>query len=94
MKLSPYFSRRNSARPTIRPRGHQLQGRKRRLTVERLEGRSLLAGFPFTIGGNFEDEGTSVVTDTSGNVYVAGNFGETVDFDPALQQGEPRGVHR
>src|SRR5215212_6451352 len=34
------------------------------------------------IGANGYDEGSSVIVDTSGNVYTAGYFGGTVDFDP------------
>lgn len=34
------------------------------------------------IGGPRPDMGNSVKTDDSGNVYILGNFGETVDFDP------------
>ncbi len=35
-----------------------------------------------TIGGNYNDKGGSVTTDASGNVYIAGLFSDTVDFDP------------
>lgn len=34
------------------------------------------------IGGPSEDMGNSVKTDDTGNVYILGNFGGTVDFDP------------
>ena len=55
---------------------------KRRLILERLENRSLLAGFPISIGGNGNETGRSVATDVSGNVFVAGTATGTVDFDP------------
>ncbi len=35
-----------------------------------------------TIGGNGFDVASKIVTDASNNVYVLGEFGETVDFDP------------
>ncbi len=35
-----------------------------------------------TWGGSIEDSGHSVAADASGNVYVAGYAGSTVDFDP------------
>ena len=33
-------------------------------------------------GGVLQDIGTSTTTDTSGNVYITGNFRDIVDFDP------------
>lgn len=35
-----------------------------------------------TFGGAFEDSLESLVVDSSGNLFVAGSFGMTVDFDP------------
>ncbi|MCH8330321.1 MAG: SBBP repeat-containing protein [Bacteroidetes bacterium] len=35
-----------------------------------------------SIGGIAQDGGSSITTDASGNVYITGVFGSTVDFDP------------
>ena len=35
-----------------------------------------------SIGGNWGDEGIAIVTDSNGNIYIAGDFNETQDFDP------------
>ncbi|MEO6131528.1 MAG: SBBP repeat-containing protein [Saprospiraceae bacterium] len=35
-----------------------------------------------TIGGTSSEWGNSVVVDASGNIYITGNFQDTVDFDP------------
>jgi hypothetical protein len=35
-----------------------------------------------TMGGSHEDNGSSITTDSSGNVFVTGLFKNTVDFDP------------
>jgi len=35
------------------------------------------------LGGNSESEGTAIVADANGNIYVTGTFSSTVDFDPS-----------
>lgn len=39
--------------------------------------------FAINIGGPGHDEARSVTTDASGNIFVAGYFNQTVDFDPS-----------
>ena len=37
-----------------------------------------------SFGENYDDQGLSIFNDTEGNVYTAGTFGGTVDFDPGI----------
>ncbi len=37
-----------------------------------------------SIGGNSYDLGSNIVTDSYGNVYISGDYSDTVDFDPGL----------
>jgi len=46
------------------------------------------AGWAYAWGDFGEDWGYSVVTDDEGNVYVAGGFSGTVDFDPTFEVDE------
>lgn len=62
-------------------RGTKLD-RSRRPILERLENRSLLASFPFSVGGTGTEYGHAVATDSDGNVFVAGRIGSATDFDP------------
>ena len=83
MVFSLFFGRRNTACRTTRSnRVDKKRKHTKRLRLERLENRSLLAGFPIGIGGTGSDDANSIVTDVSGNVFVAGRFQNTVDFDP------------
>jgi hypothetical protein len=44
------------------------------------------------IGGRGSDEATAMTTDKLGNIYIAGGFSETVDFDPGLQKADRKAV--
>jgi hypothetical protein len=74
----------------VPPFASQKQNRKslsrRRLFIESLETRNLLAsdfGFANTFGGGAADSVRSVGIDAAGNVYITGQFYDTIDFDPA-----------
>jgi hypothetical protein len=58
---------------------------RRKLHLESLETRALLAGdfgFAHGFGSTGREVGYSVVADSQGNVYMTGEFRNTVDFDP------------
>jgi hypothetical protein len=50
--------------------------------LERLEDRTVPSGWTFPIGSTEYDTGYSVAVDSGGNVFVAGQFRATADFDP------------
>jgi len=74
-------------------RGHtgksaSLSRKKRRLRVEPLENRMLMAAavfdWAFNIGSaEGQDQSYDTATDSEGNAYIAGWFNATMDFDPA-----------
>jgi hypothetical protein len=73
--------------------------RPRLLLVEPLEPRCLLDGLGLlppaygwtqTLGGSGFDAAVAVEQDTAGNVYIAGFFEGTVDFDPSPEKAEWR----
>jgi hypothetical protein len=73
--MSPLRYRTRNRRPTPRP------------LLERLEDRTLPAGWPFSLGGTGQDWVVSVSVvpaglPDAGSVYVGGGFSATVDFDP------------
>ncbi len=81
---------RDSPRKTRR---YASRGRRagRRLSVERLEDRTLLAldfGLAFSIGGSDirPDSGAAITVDEEGNQYLQGSFYDTIDMDPGPGQ--------
>lgn len=81
MPARPSWSRSSRTRPA---------SARRRLSVEHLEDRSVPAYFDptFGAGGAFQAGSTAadgafrMTRDTTGNLYVAGSFAYTTDFDP------------
>ena len=69
-------------------RGVRGSGRRRRgwrTSCEMLERRELLTAnldFAISLGGTGFDSADAIAIDNAGNVYVAGGFQDTVDFDP------------
>lgn len=57
-----------------------------RLRVEPLEDRATPAGWALGFGGPNGDRASAVAVDAQGNVYVAGDFRQTADFDPGPGQ--------
>lgn len=43
---------------------------------------TIVSGWPKSFGGSLADEARDIARDDSGNVFVAGHFRESVDFDP------------
>lgn len=68
------------------PTPSRLRGPKSRpLAVEALEDRSVPAfgfGSAFDFGGPLDETLNGIALDAAGNVYLSGNFRDTVDFDP------------
>jgi hypothetical protein len=83
--VSPTSFERKSSPPQKSP------PRARRLGLENLEDRRLLTADPgwlATIGGQRREADNAVAVDAIGDVYVAGQFSETVDFDPGVGVSE------
>jgi len=74
-------------RPTSNAPSHRLNSARRRLLLEHLEERRLLAddyGFAFDIGGpSGKMDSWAIATNQDANVYVSGRFQGIVDFNPA-----------
>lgn len=51
--------------------------------LETLESRQLLSAYPIFLGGGGTDLASSVAIDKANNIYYAGTFSGTVDFDPS-----------
>ena len=72
-----------------RPGSRKSDARRRpataRLRLQALEDRALPSfgfGSAFSVGGTGGDGGYGIALDAAGNMYVAGQFANTVDFDP------------
>ncbi|MEQ1906683.1 MAG: SBBP repeat-containing protein, partial [Pirellulaceae bacterium] len=81
------FRRSIRLKPVVKQPARKARQRsaKPNLQFERLESRQMLTGdfvWVNTVGGTGNEIANAVATDSAGNVYTAGYFQGTVDFDP------------
>lgn len=86
--FSTFSSKKKSSSKKVgRTQGARKASYSRRIALESLETRHLLAAVPildygFSIGGSAVEQAYDITRDAAGNIYVAGDFNGTVDFDP------------